>query len=826
MKKQTSRNNSSQRNALNKIVLLSFVLCAASIMISLRVNAQDSTLKVHYTFERGIVADSVADNSGNGYNGALKNGATVRQVGRFNVLDLGSVNGYLDMGRRTGEIIQTLNDFTVALNVYIDPTTNLDAIGNFVWVFANSDYMKTDANGSMFVSAKDTEYGISTDNWVSEKVVKATSRLSKGAWQHVTYTQSGTTGSLFINNVKVQTGVISTKPSVLGATASNYLGRSCYIDDAFLKNSMLNDFRLYNRALSVTEIGTLASQTAGLDSALNMQQITDAKSKLVLNGLEAVEFNLILPTVGENGVSITWSSDNQDIISNSGVLARPALGSEPTIVKLTATLSKNGFIETKEFITTVLPIPSDHLSVERDSINLTIVGNQNPLKHNLTLQVKGNDGSTITWSSDKPDTLSNTGTIVNYSAKGAGNARVLLTATISKGTVSTTKTFEVYIAEIDCLDGYLFVYFTGDAKADESIHFALSNDGYNYKALNNNNPVLNSSVISSTGGIRDPHILRGEDGNYYMVTTDMVSSLGWYSNRGIVLLKSSNLTDWQSTPINITKTFSKYSTAIAVWAPQTIYDPTVGKYMIYFAMCLGDFDYNRLYYAYANSTFTALESEPKILYELPYTNIIDGDITYKDGLYQMFFKNDNTKVIQKVVSSKLTEGYEADLNAKIIQGQEGPCVFKLINSNYYILMTDNIGDYKFSITSDLENFTDVSSSFSYDFYPKHGTVLPITIFEKQALIAKWGVTGVEPVIEKNVITVFPNPVKDILNLSVGECNSGITATIYSLTGEALLHKTMTTDKAQINVSGLSPGIYVIRCKTSDSILGYAKFIVL
>lgn len=69
---------------------------------------------------------------------------------------------------------------------------------------------------------------------------------------------------------------------------------------------------------------------------------------------------------------------------------------------------------------------------------------------------------------------------------------------------------------------YLFTYFTGNAKAEEAIRFAVSTDGYHYKALNNNNPVISSEKISSTGGVRDPHILRGEDGKtFYMVATDM-----------------------------------------------------------------------------------------------------------------------------------------------------------------------------------------------------------------------------------------------------------------------------------------------------------------
>ena len=63
--------------------------------------------------------------------------------------------------------------------------------------------------------------------------------------------------------------------------------------------------------------------------------------------------------------------------------------------------------------------------------------------------------------------------------------------------------------------GYLFAYFKGNAVSDESVCFALSTDGYNYKALNNNQPVLDSKIISSTGGVRDPHILRGDEGKSF-----------------------------------------------------------------------------------------------------------------------------------------------------------------------------------------------------------------------------------------------------------------------------------------------------------------------
>ena len=55
-------------------------------------------------------------------------------------------------------------------------------------------------------------------------------------------------------------------------------------------------------------------------------------------------------------------------------------------------------------------------------------------------------------------------------------------------------------------------YFTGNSGDEEAVRYAVSMDGYTYWALNDNEPVIDSKVISSTGGVRDPHIFRCEDG--------------------------------------------------------------------------------------------------------------------------------------------------------------------------------------------------------------------------------------------------------------------------------------------------------------------------
>src|SRR5512133_733195 len=180
---------------------------------------------------------------------------------------------------------------------------------------------------------------------------------------------------------------------------------------------------------------------------------------------------------------------------------------------------------------------------------------------------------------------------------------------------------------------YLFAYFTGNKIEEEAIRFAISDDGHSFKALNGNKPVISSAAISATGGIRDPHILRGENNDYYMVATDMVSANGWASNRGLVMLKSTDLIDWQSGKVNIPTSYSQYSKEDRVWAPQVIFDKVAGKYMVYFAMRLGSGDADKIYYAYANSTFTALESAPKVLFDNAGLPTIDSDIVLKDGVY-------------------------------------------------------------------------------------------------------------------------------------------------------------------------------------------------
>ncbi len=306
--------------------------------------------------------------------------------------------------------------------------------------------------------------------------------------------------------------------------------------------------------------------------------------------------------------------------------------------------------------------------------------------------------------------------------------------------------------------GYLFAYFegSGDPNLMEQLRFAVSEDARNWYALNGNRPIVASDSISESGGIRDPHILRGEDGCYYIVATDMHTydpKQGWGANPGIVLLKSKDLVNWTHAKINLSKDWSgHFGDAYWVWAPQTIYDRKAGKYMIYFTLQRNDRKTLITYYAYANKDFTAFESEPKVLFSAKYGSI-DADIIEKDGVYHLFYKG-NTKDekgkeinngIQQATSKKLTGPYKEnfeyiDAYAGTRTSVEGSGVFKLNGRGEYILMYDlySSGRYEYQTSKDLKTFTREPQSFRKDFFPRHGTVMSVTADELERLQQKWG----------------------------------------------------------------------------------------
>lgn len=397
------------------------------------------------------------------------------------------------------------------------------------------------------------------------------------------------------------------------------------------------------------------------------------------------------------------------------------------------------------------------VTLDTKSLNIP-EGFTNNLHWNLILDSIGKYGSSISWKSSNTAYISNDGKLLKPSPRNEDKIKVTITATITAGKTKRKKSFDILVAyEEKEFQGYLFAYFEGSGprNMDEQLRFGVSTDALNWLALNNNQPIIASDTISATSGIRDPHILRGEDEkSFYIVATDMSTAKnGWGHNPGIVMLQSSDLINWHHSFVDLEKSYpTKFANVQWVWAPQTIYNPAANKYLVYFTVKFKDDLKLDFYCAYANNDFSGFENEPTCMFRPKY-GAIDGDIIYKDGTYHFFFKG-NTKDEKgkefvngiRQATSKTLQGpwiecfnyLDAYSPKKIVV--EGSSVFKLNNSDDYVLMYDLYTNhrYEFQRSKDLYQFTQTPESFTKNFFPRHGSVIGITKEEAKKLNTKWG----------------------------------------------------------------------------------------
>ena len=289
---------------------------------------------------------------------------------------------------------------------------------------------------------------------------------------------------------------------------------------------------------------------------------------------------------------------------------------------------------------------------------------------------------------------------------------------------------------------YLFVYFVGNGEGEETLHFAVSPDGYNFVPLNGNKP-----VITQTKGkkcVRDPYVFKGEKGEWYIIGTDMKCEEGWESNHALITWKSDNLTDWyDETIIDIKQLGENYTDTTRAWAPQAMWDKEKGKYFIYWAHSTKRYNTAGLYYAYSEDMKTI--DEPKPLYCREGIQTIDGDIIYnkKNGLYYLYFKHDEDQTIAVVTSDKLSGPYEdkPEVVSLAPSGVEGSQMYPINGTDTFLLIMDEYGKGRFFMqqTEDFKTYLPVArEDYTMSFNPRHGSIVSISDEDYERLVAKWG----------------------------------------------------------------------------------------
>lgn len=308
---------------------------------------------------------------------------------------------------------------------------------------------------------------------------------------------------------------------------------------------------------------------------------------------------------------------------------------------------------------------------------------------------------------------------------------------------------------------YLFAYFRNDAKSTngENIFYAVSKDGYNYESLNGGVPVANAS--QGTGHSRDPYIMKAQDGaeyKYYMVATD-ANTTNNYNNTGLHTWGSNDLISWDelANPQFATDKGGGSKTITNMcWAPEAIWDPVAGKYMVYFSSNEADSAANessKIWYSYT-SDFKNFD-EKQLLFDPGY-GVIDADITpYKNGYVMMYKKEASSGTAAKKVwytfktgkSPSNSDGEYDTANAKVFESAtntvaEGPQVFPISGTSSYGVLVDyfSSGGFGFSYTSDFESYSKISAdncSINH-LNPSHGCIIPISDMEYYNLSQAFG----------------------------------------------------------------------------------------
>jgi hypothetical protein len=260
------------------------------------------------------------------------------------------------------------------------------------------------------------------------------------------------------------------------------------------------------------------------------------------------------------------------------------------------------------------------------------------------------------------------------------------------------------------LTAYLMVYHKD---ADHGLHMAYSEDGYQWTALNDDKPIISGDTIAMQHGIRDPHILRGPDGAFYMSMTDLHvfgqrdgkrttewerdgKKYAWGNNRGLVLMKSRDLIHWTHTEIDLTKLPKQegmdWSEMGCSWAPETVYDDEAGKLMIHFTTREGA-GVNNIYWAYVDDDYTHFTSQPQLLLEAPEKkyNIIDSDIQKVGETWHLFYvSHESGATIKHATAQHATGPYKMDdtYYDNERRGHEAPSCWKRLGTDTYVVMWD------------------------------------------------------------------------------------------------------------------------------------------
>ncbi|WP_316795679.1 glycoside hydrolase family 43 protein [Pedobacter agri] len=275
------------------------------------------------------------------------------------------------------------------------------------------------------------------------------------------------------------------------------------------------------------------------------------------------------------------------------------------------------------------------------------------------------------------------------------------------------------------------------------LHVALSNDGRNWTALNNNAPIWDQFM-------RDQYIHRGEDGIWRLIATGGAGA----ENRkkfgpSVTYATSKDLINWKFEKFIPLMKDVKDETGNFVgniWAPEFYFDANTKTYTIFWSSSFKDAGWKESKLWFCTTTDWENFSAAKVMFAPPYS-VIDGTITKFKGIYYLFHKeeefgakNGERRGIRLATSTNIEGPYKIH-NGPLNNGQiaptitEGPSVMKDPVKNGWLLLYDYpmVDKYGISSSADLLNWK-LENNTSIPDDARHGSISKLSSKEAKALL--------------------------------------------------------------------------------------------
>ncbi len=163
------------------------------------------------------------------------------------------------------EAVSQLTNFTIATWVHLAAAQSWSRVFDFGQSTAVNMFLtaRSGATGNA------PRFAITTTGTGGEQQINGTTAIPTGQWVHLAVSLSGAVGTLYVNGVVAGTNTNMTlNPTNLGVPGNVWIGRSAY-GDAML-NASIDEFHIFDRALTPEEITSLQTSAAGTTGGGNI----------------------------------------------------------------------------------------------------------------------------------------------------------------------------------------------------------------------------------------------------------------------------------------------------------------------------------------------------------------------------------------------------------------------------------------------------------------------------------------------------------------------------------------------------------------------------